>query len=102
MLKKDIKYEDYNGTTRTDTFYFNISEAKLMDMDMEMDHEEGFEAYMTKVVNAANNILYGESGDARLPLPSEVFALLGYTGTSNSSGGSGSGSGSGSGGTSTP
>lgn len=30
MLKKTITYEDYNGETRTEDFYFGLNEAELM------------------------------------------------------------------------
>ena len=34
MLKKTIKYTDYNGTERTEDFYFNLSKAEIMEMEM--------------------------------------------------------------------
>lgn len=34
MLKKTIKYQDYNGTERTEDFYFNLSKAEIMEMEM--------------------------------------------------------------------
>ena len=34
MLKKTITYTDYNGTERTENFYFNLSEAEVMEMEM--------------------------------------------------------------------
>lgn len=34
MLKKTIPYKDYNGTERTEDFYFNLSEAEVMEMEM--------------------------------------------------------------------
>lgn len=34
MLKKTIKYKDYNGTERVEDFYFNLSEAEVMEMEM--------------------------------------------------------------------
>lgn len=34
MLKKTIKYVDYNGTERTEDFYFNLSKAEVMEMEM--------------------------------------------------------------------
>ena len=27
MLKKEITYKDYNGTERTESFYFNLSQS---------------------------------------------------------------------------
>ena len=34
MLKKTINYTDYNGVERTEDFYFNLSQAELMEMEM--------------------------------------------------------------------
>lgn len=34
MLKKTITYEDYNGNTITENFYFNLSKAEIMEMEM--------------------------------------------------------------------
>ena len=34
MLKKTIKYTDYNGVEREEDFYFNLTKAELMEMEM--------------------------------------------------------------------
>lgn len=34
MLKKTITYEDYNGVTRTEDFYFNFTEAEIMELEL--------------------------------------------------------------------
>lgn len=34
MLKKTIKYTDYNGNERNEDFYFHLSKAELMEMEM--------------------------------------------------------------------
>lgn len=34
MLKKTIKYTDYNGVERNEEFLFNLSKAELMEMEM--------------------------------------------------------------------
>ena len=34
MLKKTITYVDYNGTERKEDFYFNLSKAEIMAMEM--------------------------------------------------------------------
>ena len=34
MLKKNIKYTDYNGVERDEDFFFNLSKAELMEMEM--------------------------------------------------------------------
>lgn len=33
MLKKPITYTDYNGVTKTENFYFNLSKAELLEME---------------------------------------------------------------------
>lgn len=34
MYKKTIKYTDYDGNEREEEFYFNLSKAELMEMEM--------------------------------------------------------------------
>ena len=34
MLVKTIKYEDYNGVEREEDFYFNLSKADIIEMEM--------------------------------------------------------------------
>lgn len=34
MLKKTIEYVDYNGATRKEDFYFNLTKAEIMEMEM--------------------------------------------------------------------
>ena len=34
MLKKTIEYLDFNGTPRKEDFYFNLSKAEVMEMEM--------------------------------------------------------------------
>lgn len=36
MLKKLIKYVDYNGVERQENFYFNLNKAELMEMETEV------------------------------------------------------------------
>ena len=50
MLKKTITYTDYNGVERTEDFYFYLSKADLM--EMEMGTAGGFAEMIQKVVNA--------------------------------------------------
>ena len=45
MLKKPITYTDYNGVERTDDFYFNLSKAELMEMEL------GVTGGMTEMLN---------------------------------------------------
>lgn len=34
MLKKTINYTDYNGAQRTEDFYFNLTKAEIMEMEL--------------------------------------------------------------------
>lgn len=35
MIKKNITYVDFEGEERTDAFYFNLSKAELMDIELD-------------------------------------------------------------------
>lgn len=37
MIKKTIKYEDYNGVEREEDFYFNLNKAEVMEMQLNQD-----------------------------------------------------------------
>lgn len=37
MLKKQITYTDYNGKSRTETYYFNLNKAEITEMDFEYE-----------------------------------------------------------------
>jgi len=37
MLKKTITYEDYNGVSRTEDFYFNLTAAEVTEMELSVD-----------------------------------------------------------------
>lgn len=50
MLKKTITYTDYNGTEQTEDFYFNLSKAELM--EMEISYEGGFAEMLKRIVDA--------------------------------------------------
>lgn len=50
MLKKIYTYTDYNGVTRTETFYFHFTEAEIL--DMEMSAEGGFAERVQKIIDA--------------------------------------------------
>ena len=49
MLKKTITYTDYNGDERKEGFYFNLTKAELM--EMEMSTEGGLAERIQKVVD---------------------------------------------------
>lgn len=50
MLKKTITYPDYNNVQRTEDFYFNLSKAEVM--EMEMSTSGGLGEMIQKIVAA--------------------------------------------------
>lgn len=50
MLKKNITYTDYNGNERSEDFYFNLSKAEIM--EMEMSTTGGLAEMITRIVAA--------------------------------------------------
>lgn len=50
MLKKTIPYTDYNGNDRTEDFYFNLSEAECM--EMELGTTGGLADQIRRIINA--------------------------------------------------
>lgn len=54
MLKKTITYTDYNGTERTEDFYFNLSRAEITEMELSM--EGGMRAYIQRIIAAKSQL----------------------------------------------
>lgn len=50
MLKKTITFTDYNGVERTEDFYFNLTKAEIM--EMEMSTAGGLAEMIQKIVSA--------------------------------------------------
>ena len=50
MLKQTITYTDYDDVERTETFYFNLSEAELTEMQLEQGG--GFDAMLQRIVDS--------------------------------------------------
>lgn len=86
MIKKTITFTDYNGVERTEDFYFNLSKAEVM--EMEMSTTGGLAETIQKIVAAqdAPAIIkifkdlvlkaYGEkSPDGRRFIKSEELAI---------------------------
>lgn len=48
MLKQDIKFKDFDGNERDQTLYFNLTEAELV--DMQVDSEEGIQKDMQDAI----------------------------------------------------
>lgn len=54
MLKKTITYQDYFGTSRTEDFYFNLSQTELSDMQMSV--EGGLKDKLDRMIKAKDNV----------------------------------------------
>ena len=50
MLKKTVTYVDYNGNTRTEDFYFNLTKAELTEMNLSTTG--GLEQMIRDIVSA--------------------------------------------------
>lgn len=85
MLKKTIKYTDFEDNVREEMFYFNISRAELA--MMENSEVGGFRKKLERIVNAQDNVAIMEvlrdiihksvgevSPDGRRFMKSEEFA----------------------------
>ena len=48
MLKKTITYEDFNGETVSEDFFFHLSKAELV--EMEMSHDGGLADSLQKII----------------------------------------------------
>lgn len=66
MLKKDITYKNYDEESVTETFWFHISKAELV--ELRLVKGEGYEAYLNKIIASEN---YKEI----LPIFKEIIAL---------------------------
>lgn len=54
MIKKTITYTDYNGNERTEDFYFNLSKAEIV--EMELSASGGLTAMLEGIVNAEDAV----------------------------------------------
>lgn len=50
MLEKKITYTDYNGVERTESFFFNLSKAELM--EMQLSQNGGLDAMLYRIIEA--------------------------------------------------
>lgn len=53
MLAQTIKYTDYNGIEHEEKFYFNLSKAELM--EMQLTTNGGYDEYIKKIVEAQDS-----------------------------------------------
>lgn len=49
MLKKTIKYMDFNGQPQSEDYYFNFTKAELVEMGL--SENGGLDAFIEKVIN---------------------------------------------------
>ena len=86
MLTKTITYTDYDGTERTEKFYFNLTEAELV--EMEVSATGGLTRYIEKILEGKDGAkimgvfkdllfkAYGEkSADGRRFIKSEELSM---------------------------
>lgn len=91
MLKKTVKYTDYNDVEQEETLYFNLSRAELLDMEFETPG--GLASHLQKIVESEDSVAiydtfkkliiksYGEkSADGKLFMKSEANTLS-FTGS---------------------
>ncbi len=52
MLTKKITYTDFNGEQQTEKFYFNLSKAELL--EMEIGKNGGYQNYLKRLINSRN------------------------------------------------
>ncbi len=48
MLKRTMTYVDYDGNQRTEDFYFNLTKAEIMEMDLSASG--GLDKWITRIV----------------------------------------------------
>lgn len=53
MLKKTIKYKNFNDEEVSEDFYFNLSKADII--DLEINHPGGYSEHLTAVVRLQDN-----------------------------------------------
>lgn len=53
MLKREIKYEDFDGNKTSEIFYFNLSKPELIELELEV--EQGYGKMLTSIIETKNN-----------------------------------------------
>lgn len=48
MFKRTITYEDFDGEKVSETFYFNLSKAELI--ELEVEYEKGFSSFLERII----------------------------------------------------
>lgn len=52
MLKKTIKYKDYDGVERVEDFYFNLNETEVI--KLEMSKQGGIDKYINRIIRESD------------------------------------------------
>ena len=53
MFKRPITYEDFNGDTATEEFYFNLTKSEIV--ELEVGYDGGLEATIQRIIKAQDN-----------------------------------------------
>jgi hypothetical protein len=53
MLKREISFEDFNGNQTSEVFYFNLSKAELI--EMEVEYKQGFAQLLQDIIDSKDN-----------------------------------------------
>jgi hypothetical protein len=53
VLKKTITYEDFNGETVSEDFFFHLSKAELV--ELEMSHKDGLSSALQRIIDSEDN-----------------------------------------------
>lgn len=53
MLKRTVKYEDYNGETTSDVVYFNLTKSELV--ELELSYDRGFGEALQAIIDAKDH-----------------------------------------------
>lgn len=64
MIKKTITYTDYNGVERTEDFYFNLSNAEIMEMEL---------TTTGGMVEMIRKIVYAQDGPALVKIFKDII-----------------------------
>lgn len=53
MLKREIKYQDFNDEEVVEEFYFNISKSELV--ELEVEYKDGFSGMIQKIIESKDS-----------------------------------------------
>ena len=53
MLKKEIKYQDFDGNERAEIFYFNLTQAEIAEMELSING--GLSSKINEIIKAEDN-----------------------------------------------